>query len=264
MIDTHAHLSHFAKLGTLEEVLSRAKEAGVKRIVCPSSSFGEWRICAQIARTHPDFVKWQIGIHPTDIEDGSLLAIEGLSSHFADDTPSRPVAIGEIGLDYHFLPKDPQKRAQTVAAQKEIFSKQLAIAADLDVPVCVHARDAVRDCIDMVSASGVDWRKVVFHCFAGTEDEVAEINALGGRASWTCIITYPNAGEMRLAMKTQGLDRIMFETDSPYLTPQALKPSANEPANVRFAAQRAAEEFGISLGEAERISDQNAAEFFGL
>ena len=128
LVDTHAHLDSFAKDGTLDDVLREAETAGLERVIAASAKPEDWLLYAKMAEDHAGFVSWQIGIHPEDIDENSDIALDALTTFFTSGTP--PVAIGEIGLDYHFLPADSS--AEKIAArQKEIFRRQLLLAKDM-------------------------------------------------------------------------------------------------------------------------------------
>jgi TatD DNase family protein len=130
--------------------------------------------------------------------------------------------------------------------------------------VVVHSRGAFRECVEMIDASGVDWTRVVFHCFAEGEAEIAELMRRGGVGSFTGILTYKNADALRAAAKQQGLAKFMLETDAPYLTPMPHRGKPNEPAFVRHTAAFAAEVFGVTFDELARVSTANAKGFFGI
>jgi TatD DNase family protein len=174
--------------------------------------------------------------------------------------------LGECGLDRFHLPKDDAAEAERVLArQRGAFAAQLGIARRLGCPVVVHSRGAFRECVEMIDASGVDWSKVVFHCFAEGEAEMAELARRGSAGSFTGIVTYKSAESVRAAARAQGLARMMVETDAPYLTPVPHRGKPNEPAFVRHTAEFCAREiFGVSAEEFARVTTANARRFFAL
>ncbi len=175
------------------------------------------------------------------------------------------MAIGECGLDRFHLPKDPSEAEKIFAWQRAAFEAQLVIAKKLGCPVVVHSRGAFAECVAMIDASGVDWTRVVFHCFTEGAAEMAELTRRGGFGSFTGILTYKTAENIRAAAKAQGLARFMLETDAPYLTPLPHRGKPNEPAFVRHTAEFAAREvFGVDDQELARVSSANARKFFGL
>ncbi len=264
LIDTHAHLDKFINDGSVEEIISRATTVGVEKIVACSTSPEEWALYARAARRFPE-IAWQAGIHPSEIKDTDDIALDGLSSLFipSSDTPI-PVAIGEIGLDFYRLPKDEREAEKIKTRQLEIFLRQLNIAADLDTKVCVHARSAVRESIDAIEKSNLDFSNVVFHCFAGTPNELIELNERGARASFTGIITYKNADEMRKAMKAQPLNMLMFETDCPYLAPTPKRGQICEPAMLTLTVTEAAKILDLDANYLADLTAENAKEFFSI
>ena len=265
MIDTHAHLDHYISDNTVADVISRAKNTGLERIITCSTCPEDWAIYAKLAKDFPDIISWQAGIHPTEIKDTDDLALDALSSLFipSSDTPT-PVAIGEIGLDFYWLPKDPEEVEKIKARQREIFIRQLNIASDLDTKVCIHARNAVRETIDIIEKSNLPFSNVVFHCFSGTKDEIIELNERGARASFTGIITYKNAEEMRQAMLAQPLDMLMFETDCPYLAPVPHRGKKCEPSMLAITIETASQIWEKPVGYIREISTANAKNFFNI
>ena len=178
---------------------------------------------------------------------------------------ARPVALGECGLDRFHLPKDDAARAGKIfARQRAAFAAQLLIAKRLGCPLVVHSRGAFAECVEMIDASGVRWERVVFHCFTEGEAEMAELTRRGGRGSFTGVATYKNAETVRAALVAQGIERLMLETDAPYLTPVPHRGKANEPAFLRFTAEAAAQALGVSQAELSARTTENARTFFGI
>jgi TatD DNase family protein len=163
------------------------------------------------------------------------------------------------------LPKDAAQADLIFAWQRAAFAAQLEIARRRACPVVVHSRGAFRDCIELIDASGVEWGRVVFHCFTEGEAELAELTRRGGCGSFTGILTYKNAAAVRTAARAQGLGRFMVETDAPYLTPLPHRGKSNEPAFVRHTAEFAAKEvFAVSFDELAAATTANARRFFGI
>lgn len=262
LTDTHAHLDGFIKNGALAETLERAKRAGVERVITCSTNPADWISYRDAAEKHPE-IFWQAGIHPEDISDDSDTALDALPSLFVGGG-RLPVAVGEIGLDFHFLPDNPEESERKKLRQREIFARQLRIAADLGLRVCVHARGAIDECIAEIERARLDFSNAVFHCFAGSPEKLAELNERGARASFTGIITYRNAGEMRAAMLAQGLGKLMLETDCPYLAPVPRRGKTCEPAMLADTARAAAEIFGVSPEYIAEKTEENTEEFFNL
>ena len=276
LIDTHTHLESFARDGTLAGALDRARAAGVEAMIAIGTSPDDWALYRGMAEEHAvnGFVRHTVGLHPCSVDttwESAVAQIEGCWGRAATfraragHRPALPVALGECGLDRFHLPKDTAEAEKIFTWQRAAFAAQLAIAKRLGCPVVVHSRGAFAECVAMIDASGVDWSRVVFHCFTEGEVEMTELTRRGGFGSFTGILTYKTAENIRAAAKAQGLARFMLETDAPYLTPMPHRGKPNEPAFVRHTAEFAAREvFGVSDEELAAISTANARRFFGL
>ena len=264
LIDSHCHLAKFAREGTLEAVLARAAAAGVERCLTVGTSLADWELYRGMAAAHRGRVDFTVGLHPTSVEEDWEDQLKALPTFFGTDPG--PVALGEIGLDHFHLPKFPDEAAEVKARQLRAFRAQLGLAYQFDCPVVIHSRNAFADCVAAIDASGVDWRKVVFHCFAEGPAEMRILNEKGGRGSFTGIVTYANksADPVREAVRAQGLDRLMVETDCPYLTPAPHRGEPNEPAFVAHTAERCAALLGVGREELAARSTAAAVSFFGL
>ena len=262
LIDTHTHLESFARAGTLSAALERARTAGVEAMITIGTSPDDWELYRDLAREHAGFVYYTVGIHPCAVEADWEKAQAQVEDFWSGVTP---VALGEIGLDRFHLPKDPAEAEKICGWQRTAFAAGLALAKKLRCPVVVHSRGALQECVEMIDARGVEWAKVVFHCFTEGPAEMAELMTRGGYGSFTGILTYKNAAEIRAAAKAQGLARLMIETDAPYLTPMPHRGKPNEPAYVRHTAEFAAKEvFGVDYEALAAITTANARRFFGL
>lgn len=291
LIDTHTHLESFIRKGVFEPTLQRAREAGVEAMITIGTGPDDWSLYRDVAREHPAGVHFTVGLHPCSVDaewERAVAQIEpfwspdrgggreraGSDSRPADagavtpgapEATPQPVALGECGLDRFHLPKDTEKAAEIFGWQRAAFSAQLEIARKLGCRVVVHSRGAFRECVEQIDASGIDWSRVVFHCFTEGAAEIDELVRRGGVGSFTGILTYKTAENVRAAARAQGLDRFMVETDAPYLTPMPHRGKPNEPAFVRHTAEFAAEHvFGVPYAELARISSANARRFFGL
>ncbi len=262
LIDTHAHLDTFAESGTLDLVLQNAKSANLKAIICCSAWRKDWKLYERLSAENLGFIRWQMGLHPTEVSEGDFEYLREMPKFINGENP--PLAIGEIGLDYYKFEGTPAQFEAMQALQKKFFKAQLEIAKDAGLPVSIHARDAVRESMDLIAEVGFDFKRVVFHCFSGNLEEVKELNSLGGRASFTGIITFKNAALMREVMLSQGLDKLMLETDCPYLAPTPFRGKGNEPSYIVYTAKKAAELFNISEEKLGEITTKNASEFFKL
>jgi len=263
LIDTHTHLDGFARRGELLAVLDRARAAGVAAMVAIGTEPGDWALYRDLARDHAGVVRYTVGLHPCSVGEEWAAALAQAEGFFTG-AAFRPVAWGEVGLDRFHLPKDPAAAEPLLAAQRAAFTAGLQLARRLAVPVVVHSRGAFRECVELIDASGVDWRRVVFHCFSEGPAEMDALLERGGRGSFTGIITYKNAEPVRAAARRQGLARLMIETDAPYLAPMPHRGEPNEPAYVRHTAEFCAGLFGVGLGELAAVTTANARAFYGL
>jgi TatD DNase family protein len=265
LIDTHTHLESFVRNGTVDVALARAREAGVEAMITIGTGLDDWTLYRDLARKHAGFVYYTVGLHPCSVDDRWSESVAEIERFWGESSATLPVALGECGLDRFHLPKDDEARAQKIFAwQRAAFAAQLVIASRLHCPVVVHSRGAFHDCVEMIDASGVDWSRVVFHCFTEGEPEMAELKRRGGYGSFTGILTYKNADPLRAAARAQGLERAMLETDAPYLTPMPHRGKPNEPAFLKHTAQHAAAVFGLSEEELARTTTATARRFFNL
>ncbi|HZP58815.1 MAG TPA: TatD family hydrolase [Opitutaceae bacterium] len=263
LIDTHTHLDSFARRGELAAVLARARDAGVEAMVAIGTEPDDWALYRDLARDHAGVIHFTAGLHPCSVGENWAEAVARLEDFWSDGGP-RPVGLGECGLDRFHLPKDAAAAEKIFGWQRAAFTTQLSLAKKLGCPLVVHSRGAFRECVEMIDAAGADWTRVVFHCFAEGEAEMAELLRRGGRGSFTGILTYKNAEAVRAAARAQGLDRLMLETDAPYLTPMPHRGKPNEPAFLRHTAEFAADLFRQSFDELAAITTANACKFFAI
>ena len=266
LIDTHTHLESFARQGgtVLADTLARAQAAGVEAMVTIGTSPEDWALYRTLAREHgkTGLVRYSVGLHPCSVDGEWAAALAQVEDFWKGEEP-RPVALGEIGLDRFHLPKDAAEAAKIFAWQLAAFSEGLALAKRLGCPVVVHSRGAFQECVQLIDASGVDWTRVVFHCFTEGVADMAELTRRGGWGSFTGVLTYKSAENVRAAARAQGLARLMVETDAPYLTPFPHRGKPNEPAYVRHIAEFAAKDvFGVGYDELVAITTANARRFF--
>lgn len=252
-IDSHAHLADPAFDADRDEVVSRARQTGAAAIVCIGESLASARRAAEVAHRHPGFVWHTAGVHPHDAAD--FLAerdLPALREHVANGA----VAIGECGLDYHY---DHSPRERQIAA----FGAQLELAHELDRPVVVHTREAEDDTLAMVreaSASGV---RGVLHCYTGTVG-LAEVALAGGwYVSFSGIVTFKTWADDAL-LRVVPADRLLVESDSPYLAPVPHRGKRNEPAWVSFTIARLAAVRSVETAALGASTADNTRRLFGL
>lgn len=281
LIDTHTHLDGFARAGALDAVLARSRAAGVTEMISIGTESEDWALIRELAAANPG-VRYSVGLHPCCVKEnwadevaqieafwserGTGFQPAGSGQHGQDARATfLPVALGECGLDRFHLPKDDEAKAARIFAwQRSAFAAQLEIAKQLGCPLVVHSRGAFAESVAMIDASGVDWTRVVFHCFSEGPAEMNELLKRGAYGSFTGVLTYKNAENVREAAKVQGLARLMLETDAPYLTPVPHRGKPNEPAFMRHTAEYAAAMFGVSLEELAATTTRTARSFFGL
>jgi TatD DNase family protein len=226
----------------------------------------------QLALANSHQIHYSVGLHPCAVDATWKLAVDQVAGFWDSSATGsaaesvRPVALGEIGLDRFHLPKDDPARAEEIFDwQRRAFAEGLHLAKALSCPVVIHSRGAFAECVTMIDQSGVDWSKVVFHCFTEGEAEMTELIKRGGWGSFTGIITYKTAENVRAAARAQGLGRLMIETDAPYLTPMPHRGKPNEPAFLRHTAEFCAREvFRVSDEEFATVTTATARRFFGI
>lgn len=264
LVDTHTHLDAVARAGGLPDLLRRSRAAGVDRMVAVGTAPDDWDLYRDLARENREIVHYTVGVHPCSVGEGWESAVEAIPGYWRSGAAGAPVALGECGLDRFHLPKDLEAAERVFGLQKAAFAAQLQAARVLGCPVVIHSRGAFRECVDMIDESGVDWKRIVFHCFSEGEAEILELMAKGGRGSFTGILTYKNAESVRAAAKAQGLGRLMVETDAPFLAPVPHRGKTNEPAYLRHTAEYAAGLFGVSLDELAASTTATARSFYGF
>lgn len=282
LIETHAHLDYPDFAGDFDDVLRRANEAGVTRIITIGTSLESSRRAIELAEKYPSIFA-VIGVHPTCAEETD----EDVASPLRELAKSpRVVAIGETGLDYHRLPsaevaKEKQVQVFSQALQTEtseeleaqihdgaykskqtsLFEQQLDLAVELGLNVVIHQRDAWRDTLEIMKPYTGKLRGV-FHCFGGTLEQANEVLALNHLVSFTGIVTFKNGVAVRDVAAQLPLFKFMVETDCPYLAPVPFRGKRCEPAHTRIVAETIATARGIPLQDVAEMTTQTAVEFF--
>ncbi|MCY3834341.1 MAG: TatD family hydrolase [Chloroflexi bacterium] len=259
LVDTHCHLYFHRYDADRDEVLRRARGAGVNRVIVPAIDLESCRQALELA-TSFDGVFAAVGIHPNssaEFDDSVLDALRRFAG------ASKVVALGEIGLDYYWE-KSPQ------AQQWRAFESQLELAIELELPVIIHNRDASADLMKILA----DWapgapaklrgRLGVLHSFSAALDIAERALALGLYLGFTGPITFKNAEELRSVARRVPVDRLLIETDAPFLAPQPRRGKRNEPAYVRYINDKVAELHGVSAEEMARQTTRNAERLFAL
>ena len=267
-IDSHAHIFFEDYKTDRDEVLKRAEEAGVEAIVVPGTTLETSREAVALAEEHAN-VYATVGIHPHEASKADASVLEQIRDL---STSKKVVAIGEIGLDYHydFSPRD---------VQQDVFRRQIDIAVQRNLPVVVHSRESLEDALTIVRQAVADnptWKtdgatvhtrypalRGVFHCFPGGPEDVWKLLELGFLVSYPGIVTFKNSPSIE-TLKKIGFDHILLETDSPYMSPVPLRGKRNEPANIVLIAQKIADVFGVSAEDVARAARFNTKKLFNI
>lgn len=251
LVDTHCHLDFPEFDRDLDEVIVRAKNAGIGYIINIGSSLQGSRKALELSRQH-NFIYATIGLHPHEADkfnDEAKAAIEDLAGK------DKVVAIGETGLDYY-------KNFSKADNQRVLFKYLVKLAKGLGLPLVIHSRQAQEDTLNILNnALPV---KCVVHCFSGDENFLKGCLDLGFFVSFTCNITYKKAQGLRSLVKLTPLERLMLETDAPFLPPEGFRGKRNEPAYVKLLSEEISRIKEVALEEVAEITTNNARKFFNL
>ena len=252
LFDTHAHYDDERFDGDREALLTSMPEKNVGLIVNPGCDIPSSRVAVELAGKF-DFVYAAVGIHPENCADFEPEQIEKLRELAKEP---KVVAIGEIGLDYYWAENPPKD------LQQKVLRRQLGLAEELQLPVIIHDRDAHGDTMAIVR----EFPQVrgVFHCFAGSTEMARELIGMGWMLSFNGAATFKNARKAPEVIAAVPLEKLMIETDAPYLTPVPHRGERNDSSYVRFVAEKIAEIKGLSPEEVERVTWENGRRFFGI
>lgn len=251
IFDTHAHYDDAAFDADRDEVLEELPSSGVSGVINCGCSVSSSEASLRLAERY-GYIYAAVGLHPEDIDgmgEAELSAIRQLASH------EKCVAIGEIGLDYHYTKETAEK-------QKEFFIRQIELANEKDLPVIIHERDAFSDCYDILSAHRP--KKGVMHSFSGNRETLPMILSLGLYIGVGGMLTFKNNKKTVAMCPDIPADRFLIETDAPYLSPEPLRGRRNRSDHLRHVAQRIGEIRGITADEVERLSEENARRLFSV
>ena len=251
LFDTHAHLNDPRFDEDREAVLEKMQAMGMLNI-CVGADMESSRTGIELAERTPGLYA-SVGVHPHDAKDFREADIPQLREWSKRD---KVVAIGEIGLDYYYdlSPRDVQKR---------VLSEQLDLACELDLPVIFHIRDAHGDMIDIFRSRSMLPRGII-HCFSGSAETALEYVRMGFYISFSGPLTFKKAPNLQAAAKAVPLDRLLVETDSPYLAPEPVRGRRNEPANVWYVCEKLAELRELPMEEMARITTENGCRIYGI
>ena len=254
LIDTHAHLYAQQFDNDRSDVIRAAKAAGVQYVLLPNEDAGSISAIHALCEQEPDFAFPMMGLHPTSVDSNYVLELNKIEAAL---TIHKYIAIGEIGIDLYW-------DKQYYKEQKAVFEEQLRWALDLQLPVAIHMRDSFHETLDSIHKTGADRLKGVFHCFGGTADqwdEIAKLNTfcvgIGG------IVTYKN-NVLPDTLRHIPVERIVLETDSPYLAPVPYRGKRNEPGYLLETAKKVAECYAMPTEKLALITSQNSLELFDM
>lgn len=250
LFDTHSHYNDEKFELDREKIINQTYEAGITKFVCAGYNLKSSRKAIELANKY-DFIYSICGISPNDLNDyneENILAIKELAKS------KKNVAIGEIGLDYYW-------NKENKAVQKQAFIEQINIANELELPIVIHSRDAVQDTIDLLKENPVN-KKGIFHCAQLNKYLIEEGLKLGFYISFAGPITFKNSKNAAEIVSLVPNDKILIETDSPYLAPEPVRGTRNDSRNVKYVAQKIAELKGLPVEEIAQITYQNAKNIF--
>ena len=257
IFESHAHFDDEAFDEDRDELLSDIKSHGIETIVNVAASLSSVESTLKLSHLYPH-VYAAIGVHPSETLELNDENLDLLRQRMKDE---RCVAVGEIGLDYHFLDEYPDPDKKT---QKIWFEKQLQLARELDKPVIIHSRDAAADTLEIMKKSEYSSLKYDMHCYSYSKEMVKELNKLDCYYGIGGVITFKNAKKLIEALQEMPLNRIMLETDCPYLAPTPHRGERNSSYYLPLVAQRIAELKGLSYEDVVSITCENAKRFFNM
>lgn len=252
LFDTHAHYDDARFDEDREQVIASLADCGVGYVMNIGADMETSRRAVDLADRY-DFFYASVGVHPSDVENLTQQDMETLKRMAMENPKVR--AIGEIGLDYHYDTPEPE-------VQKKWLIRQLQLAQELDMPVVIHDRESKGQCIEILSQMKIS--KGVMHCFSGSAQMAKELVKMGFMISFTGVLTFKNARKAVEACAAVPIDRLMIETDCPYMAPEPHRGERNYSGYVKYVAQKMAEIKGVSYEEMVRITTENALRFYRI
>ncbi|MDM5144181.1 D-aminoacyl-tRNA deacylase [Lactococcus lactis] len=253
IFDTHTHLNTSEFEGRVKEEISKAQTFGVTRINNVGSNY-ELNDAALLLADKFEECYATIGWHPDDAAEFDTAAEEYL---LTKGRSKKVIALGEIGLDYHWMvrPKEEQER---------VFRRQIQISKEMGLPFQVHTRDALDDTYEIIKSEGVGSAGAIMHSFSGTAEEALKFVELGMMISFSGVVTFKKALDVQEAARLLPLDKILVETDAPYLTPTPYRGKENTPGYTKYVVEKIADLRGISMEEVAEATNENALKIFDL
>ncbi len=257
LIDVHAHLTD-EWFADVEDVLARAGENGVEKVITAGYDFSSSKQAVDLAERHAQIFA-TVGIHPENIEDFDEISIKNLKKLAKNE---KVVAIGEVGLDYHFfdgMTEDEISKRKEL--QKQAFAEQINLANELGLPIVVHCRDAMGDTLELLKKN-LPKMPSLMHCYSGSFESAEILIKMGFSFSFGGVVTFKNAKNVQALIPKLPFGRIMLETDCPYMTPEPFRGKRNEPKNVVYVADAIARLKGTTIEEVAKVTSENAEKVF--
>ena len=251
MIDTHTHINCIEEI-SVEDIIKNALDNGVEKLIVPAAYPTDIEVVKELAQKYEN-VYGLLGVHPSEVKGWNDDLIDKIKEY---SKSSKIVGIGEIGLDYNW-----DKSFNDL--QKEVFIKQIKLANELNFPISVHDREAHKDTFNILTEYNKN-SAVVMHCFSGSVEFMKECVKQGWYIAIGGVVTFKKAIKMKEVAKEVPLDKLLLETDAPYLTPVPYRGKTNQPAYVKYVAEEIASIRGISFEEVDEITTQNAKKVFSL
>ena len=251
MIDTHSHIDFDEYQQDFDSFLKEIQENGVEKVIIPGVEPSTFERIYNLSNKY-DMLYAAIGVHPSEYKSYSNETEEIIYEYCKKD---KVIAIGEIGLDYHFEPETKQE-------QIKLLNSQLKIAQDVQLPVLIHDREAHEDCFDIIKDYKL--KDVVFHCFSGDSTFAKKCIDSGFYIAIGGVVTFKNALNLKEAVRIAPIDRILLETDAPYLAPVPFRGKLNSPKYLNYIAKEIADLKGLELNYVKEITTQNAKRIFNF
>ncbi len=252
-IDTHCHIYLEEFENDMEKIIQAAEDMGIVKMLMPAIDSATHAGMIELEKMNKELCKSMMGLHPCSVKENFEEELKLVSNYLET---GEFVAIGEIGLDFYW---DLTFKEQ----QMDAFKRQIEWALQYDLPIAIHSRNSLDECIDMVSQLQNGKLKGVFHCFSGTVEQALKIETLNFYMGIGGVVTYKNSG-LDMVIKEIGLKRVVLETDSPYLTPVPFRGKRNQPAYLKYIAEKLSAITGTTTEDVAKITTQNAQNLFGL
>lgn len=253
MIDTHSHLYSTEFDTDLVDVIARSKSAGVEKIYLPAIDSSTHEAMMLLANQQPGYCIPMMGLHPCYVDDGYEKELELVEAWLKKENF---VAIGEIGLDFYHSTEFKDQ-------QIDALGRQIRMAMERNLPIIIHTRSSMDDCIKVIEEVGGGNVKGIFHCFGGDERQARKIIEVGFMLGIGGVVTYKNAGLAKI-VEAIPLESIVLETDAPYLTPVPFRGKRNETSYIKYVAEKIAEIKGIEFKEVDEMTTANAKKIFSF